>query len=339
VTGSGPVRDPGAVVVIVAVMLVALMAVAALAVDLGHEWQARRGLITATDAAALAAAQRYAGGLDGCDTVDANSAYALVAANQPSATVQLCDPHGTTVSGYVTVNATQPVDLLFGPIIGKSTGTAKASTTARWGAKTVESLRPFALCSTDSDLAAWVANPVPGTPIELTLDNQKSSTCNGSGEWGLVDYTNTNGGASNPQLETWLDVGYDGPHEFCRGPVVAPCDAMAIDTEAGNKVTNNRVRTAIDQLVTDGTVFWTPVVQASTGTGSGGDYPIVAFVGIKITFFEPNFTASLAKIDIEAETLFNTPSVPCCPLTEVPGTTPSVEICAVDPNSAAAGCT
>src|SRR5207249_1610024 len=105
----------------------------------------RRALITATDAAAMAAAQQYALKVEGCNTdttADPDGAYALMAANQPGATITGCTRTGKVANGYVTVNATQQIDYLFGPVIGHSTGTAAASSTARWGIKLVSNLRP-----------------------------------------------------------------------------------------------------------------------------------------------------------------------------------------------------
>ena len=58
----------GAVAVIVAICAVMLFGFAAYAVDSGHLWAARRGLITAADGAALASAKDYAIGKPGCAT-------------------------------------------------------------------------------------------------------------------------------------------------------------------------------------------------------------------------------------------------------------------------------
>ncbi len=65
-----PRDDDGVTLPLVAIMLVVITGMAALTIDLGNGWRIRRALIPATDSAALAAAQDYAQGINGCDTTD-----------------------------------------------------------------------------------------------------------------------------------------------------------------------------------------------------------------------------------------------------------------------------
>ena len=81
------VRDErGAVIVVVAIFVTVAIGSAAFALDLGNAWQARSKLHTATDAAALAAAETYANGGTGCASV--GSTY--VTSNDSAATMTSC---------------------------------------------------------------------------------------------------------------------------------------------------------------------------------------------------------------------------------------------------------
>ena len=63
--------ERGATTALFVMFITAFLGCAAFTVDLGHSWQERRNFITATDAAALASAQEYAEGGNGCASVAA----------------------------------------------------------------------------------------------------------------------------------------------------------------------------------------------------------------------------------------------------------------------------
>src|SRR4051812_44857626 len=122
--------ERGAVAVMVAIVLVLLMGLAALALDSGNGWRTRRSLITATDAAALAAADTYAQKGNGCAGVPST----FVSANVPAASVTGCNltPLGPGAAA-VTVQAKVPLHYTFAGIIGVGDRDVHSSTTAAYG--------------------------------------------------------------------------------------------------------------------------------------------------------------------------------------------------------------
>ena len=81
-------RSRGAVALMASAAIVAIFGFTALTIDLGNAWQNRRHLVTATDSAALAAAQEYALHGNGCGPV----ATTYVTNNKSNATLTTCTP-------------------------------------------------------------------------------------------------------------------------------------------------------------------------------------------------------------------------------------------------------
>src|SRR5262249_40137639 len=149
--------EKGVVAVIVAIVAVVLFAAAAYAIDSGNLWQTRRNMVTATDAAALAAAEGYALGNDGCST-----APSVLTQNRGDAQLDSCAPSGTdTHGGYVTVSGHTTVNYSFAGIFGLTNKQVDSATTAEWGIPTgAIGLRPIALCETATpELKQWLNLP------------------------------------------------------------------------------------------------------------------------------------------------------------------------------------
>ena len=122
--------EQGAAMVLVMLAMFALCGAAAFTIDLGNGWQTRRSLITGTDAAALAAAQTYANGGNGCTSVAAS----YLTMNSPAAALTGCTRSGVgSAGGLVTVTASEPVDAYFGPVIGFNDWTVTSATSALYG--------------------------------------------------------------------------------------------------------------------------------------------------------------------------------------------------------------
>jgi Flp pilus assembly protein TadG len=168
-------EDHGAVIVVVAIVTTLMFGVAALAIDAGHLWSSRRGLITATDAAALAGAAQALGSTSNtCTTPDPVSETAVQAAataelndNQPSATGTVsmsCNGD----SGEVTVTANQPVNLQFAPAVGVNGHQSVGSlSVAEFGSLAQPAgLRPIGICYQNPNFLDWEyygANPPTST--------------------------------------------------------------------------------------------------------------------------------------------------------------------------------
>lgn len=273
--------DDGFALVFVAISLVVLVGMLALVADLGNGWRTRRALIPATDAAALAAAQDYVNGSDGC----AASAGAYLSSNEGAAVLTGCDPHLYNADqGRVTVTASHNVRTWFAPVLGLGDYPVDSVSTAVWGPPaTVTGLRPIGLCIEGSAaLAAIIANPpASATPIRIDYSKDQPDACGGAsipGNWGTVDF---DGGAnSNADTKDWVLNGYPGEVSFGDHPVTScageahcyPGDTGALAGIAGE----------LAQLQTSGTTFTLPVFNFIENPGSNASMHLMGVVRVRL---------------------------------------------------------
>jgi len=306
--------ERGAVAIMVALLLVVLFGFAAFAIDSGNAWQARRHLITATDAAALGAANEFARGRDGCAGTDDT----LVSANFPGSSVSSCSRSAGTGAGYVTVTATHDVEWNFARIFGADGHTLSASTTAAWGSPLgVTGLRPLALCAEESHLSAWLATgptgPSPTYRISYTKASPGLCGSNVPGNWGVQDF---NGGAnSTPETRDWLANGYNGIVH--KGDLI-PGNTGAFSTSLGSE---------LDTLVSTGVSFVLPVFDVATGNGSNATFHIVNFVGVKLVGYKANGPEAGRYIDLQFQMVVAQGE--CCDRGSFSGVS-VVHVCSVD---------
>lgn len=175
--------DRGATIVIVGLMLVAILGMVALVTDIGGLVTMKRRVVTASDSAALAAAQSFArsqGGL--CGSAGGN-ATALAAAdsfaqdNISSATSVAFTPNCPDKSVEVQYKA--PVHFFFAQVLGQGSGDeVPATSTARWGP--VGRAKPAPIMVFESQLAdCHIPDDVTQLPRECTLDYPTSSGSRG----------------------------------------------------------------------------------------------------------------------------------------------------------------
>src|SRR3954452_17676233 len=145
--------DRGVVALIVSLSLVVLLGMTGLAIDFGNVWQTRRHMITATDASALAAAEVYATGANGCNS----TAGTYLSNSFAEATMRVCTVNKSVLQGTVTVSGTRKLDLLFAPVVSALTSTnVKSSTSVKYGPPSgLKGLRPFGLCIKAPVFAQW----------------------------------------------------------------------------------------------------------------------------------------------------------------------------------------
>ena len=261
-------RERGAVAIIVAICAVVLFGMAAYALDTGNAWGTRRHLITATDAAALAAAQKYAVGGNGCATEPS----AFVTANDVGASVTGCAfTNLGPGAGYVTVNAKKTVDYTFAGLFGINSQDIHSSTTALYGQPLgVTGLRPLGLCQDFGALKAWLDGgmPTPSDPIQISYTKDSPNDCgaNAPGNWGVMDF---NGGAnSNNDTKNWVLNGY--PDEV-DAPSTIPGDTGAISNSLAN---------GLSYLKTSGITFELPIYATVAGNGANAQFGVVGFVPV-----------------------------------------------------------
>lgn len=203
--------DRGVTLALVALSITVLIGICGLAIETGRLWTERRAMVTATDAAANAAAGAFGKQEDGCA-----EAATYLAANGASAAGSTCDYslawHGR--SGVVQVETTTTVDYGLGRFLGLESGTVQSSTAVIWGKQIYTNIRPFAFCSAaNADLNAWIQNPATELVVRFSLDSsQNVAQCTADGQaagnWGTVDFDG--GSNSTGETQNWLVNGYEG---------------------------------------------------------------------------------------------------------------------------------
>jgi Flp pilus assembly protein TadG len=318
-------NERGATAVIVAVCMVFMVGGAAFAVDLGNAWQRQRQLHTATDAAALAAAQDYALGANGCTS----TAGSYVAQNDSQAALTGCSEASTGgSSGYVTVAASSAVKFAFAGVFGIRGADVHSSTTAAFGTpKGITGLRPMALClNSEPELTSWLNLPHgptgPSTTIRILYSKSQPDACgaNAPGNWGMMDF---NGGAnSNAETKDWVLNGYQ--HEVTLSP-----PNIAGDTGAFSNSISSELSTLINKE------FQLPVFDQVSGNGANAQFRIVAFVTVKLIAFKTTGSEASRYLDLQFQT--RVAEGQCCSNGLNAGTR-VVDICAVTANFDANNC-
>lgn len=312
-----PAREDGVVAIIVALVIVLLFGFAAFTLDTGNTWQTRRHLITATDAAALAAAREYALNGDGCAGTDDT----FVSANFAGASVERCTRSGGTgpQPGYVTVGAKHNVDWHFAGVFGATGRDVHSTTTALWGNPLgLKGLRPLGLCAEAEELKDWLdTGPLgPSGTIRIMYNKAHPDDCgdDAPGNWGVQDF---NGGSnSNNETRDWLATGYPG--------MVSIGQWIPGNTGAFS----NSLSSELDLLKNSGQSFTLPIFSEVTGNGSNAAFRIAHFVGVKLIAYKATGAEASRYIDVQFDLIVSEGE--CCdrggPFTGVS----VVHICSVD---------
>ncbi len=321
-------NDRGAVIALTAIALVVLMGAAAIAVDVGVGWNTRRDLVTSTDAAALAAAQTYAAGGDGCTTTGPQ----YLALNAAGSMMTGCIlGSSATAQGTVTVNAEKDVDVYFGRAIGLQPYTTNSSTTARWGPPaSATGLRPIGLCADAID--SFFASPNSTQTLEISYDDQGSGSgqidfCGNDdpeGNWGIVDFGNDANSAA--QIKDELRNGY--PLPVYTGTIGGDCTSEAYACYEGStgQGLTNAYKTQLDYLKSNDIYFSVPIFDFFTdGSGANLEFHLVAFARVRIIDYK--LTGSSRSITLEFSPGLITGT--CCNPGGPPSNAYVIQICAV----------
>lgn len=270
--------ERGAAAPILAVMALGLLGVAALSVDLGNNWQEHRGLAIATDAAAIAAAQDFGDGIDGC----ANGAPALLTRNNPDAQMLSCVVGGDETLGWVTVSAEVVVDQMFAKTFGTDDVPVSQSSTAMFGTTTggpgSGGLRPMGVCldflQAEAIYASWAVGDMetPSAPMRVPYTKSNPNVCGAGtpGNWGTIDF---NGGSNGTtEIRNWIENGYDG-------------EVPAGWYEGNPGALSNSVQSQLLGLIDDNVVFTLPIYTEASGNGANAQFHIEHFVTVSLTDF------------------------------------------------------
>jgi Putative Flp pilus-assembly TadE/G-like len=274
--------EQGAVLVIITLSLIALFGMMVLVVDVGSVLFARRAIVNAADAAALAAAQSC-GKQEGQDEADLQ-AISYTVANQSGAAVVPGYPKYTPSCenpwGFVRVRVTTERPLFFAPVLGFDSDTPVTfEAMASWGgAGAGEKVAPLMLSSgrlTDCDIpppdpeaipaqgvicAFWWNNSPRSQPEDLT-----------NAEWGTLDLNNWDvpandgcGGNPNPpDFEEWMLTGFFEPL-----PIHPPPTPTYVCKGVGNF--GNSLNNIVEEAALRGDPLYFPVNDPQTQVDSGG---------------------------------------------------------------------
>lgn len=288
---TGPTSDRGVTSTLFVLFLSALLGLAALVIDIGNAWQERRQLVTATDAASLAAVQDYVHGDPGCTL----SAPGSVTANNSIATMTSCVhvPPTAGSPGHVTVEAEATVDFFFAGVFGINSKTVASSTTANYdtAGNVNGGLRPFGLCIDYlSDLTPTM------TPGNLEVYRiyygrlGQVTHCNGlgaiAGEWGTLDFD----GGANPlgDIRDWTHNGYDG--------TVSVGDWIEGNPGSFSPALSGELQYLIDNV----DHFTLPIIgDYNVLPGGNAEFQIASFVSVRLHDFKTTGSNDSRYVDLE----------------------------------------
>lgn len=294
----------GAAAVMVGAALTALLGSVALTVDLGHQRSTHRAMVTASDAASLAAAFELNTG------ASQNSACAraaeIVLENQPGATMTDCSLlTGGSGAGVVSVTVSETINYRFAPILGFESSDVASTTMSLYGEQGVRGVRPFGLCMSWLNglpqLNGWDQSSSVG-PIEVDYGNGggQANACGGaSGNWGSLDFDG--GSNSNYDQKEWIADGFDDP--------VYP------DTwvEGNPGAMAGWAASSLDALINSGETFPVPLFTSVTEEGgANAEFHIVGFAMVELTDYRVKGSADSRTLDLIFHPAESFPGIQCC---------------------------
>ena len=266
--------ERGAVAVLVALILVVLLGFAALAVDAGMLYSERAQEQNASDAAALAVAQKCA-----ISTSDPNcsgtSAIAKDLANKNAVdgqgninSVNLDLPNRkVTVSAGAkqTGGGSNSVSLFFARALGISTAKVLTSSTVQWGSP-LTGTTPFPLTFS----ICQVKGQVGGSPQLLQAHGTGANpSCNygpsGAAVEGGFGWTVQNPGSCGGYIDLSVNEGGSAPGNSVPNNCATTLQKWASTINAGKDI-----------------IVLLPIFDAVTGTGSGAIYHLISFAAFKV---------------------------------------------------------
>jgi len=251
--------DRGAVAVLVALLMVPLLACTALVVDIGAAYVERRQLQNAADAGALAIAQDCAAARAACNTMS-TTATSTATANAGASASAVPVRVGTTV----TVTATATVNYLFAPVIGVSSKSVSAKSTATWGAPVSgTSVLPitFSWCAFKAQTGGGVPTP---TTTSLRFSKSDGTTCTGPS------------GNVVPGGFGWLKL-VTGTNCVVTSSILG---ILMSDPGSSSPCSDTFFTAQLNKTVL------LPIFDKSGGTGSGAWYQVYGYAAFRLTAYK-----------------------------------------------------
>lgn len=291
----GQNHDSGITAVMVALLAATLAGMAAFAVDIGYAYSVKRQLSVTADASALAGAQaaaiefskqRAGGGTCDATELQVPAKTAAIATHNengpagsdgdPTVTVT-CSSSGDLPVINVEVNNRSTLPTFFGQLWGvenyRPPGRAVAQIS---GSQAYYGLRPYAVCVleiADEDDADFD----PNRTYQSVYDNgDDDSPCNFSpaGNWGLVNFNDSQSTASVGETTEWTQNGYPGA-------VTIPDPDMDGDPGASFN-TSPQIQSALTSIV--GKTVLLPVASSwdKEETGANANFNAVGVLSARI---------------------------------------------------------
>lgn len=326
-------NERGVSLALVALAMTVTMGMASLALDLGQGYWTRRALISATDAAALAAAQDYAKSGNGC----AGPAATYLTQNEPSATLVSCVTGAVdSNTNRVTITATEPVTTSFGKVVGFGNYSVQSVTTAEWGPPSgVTGLRPMAVCSSSNPAIRNLLNSTANvdTVVTVTYNNQGNACGAVSGNWGVLDFGQS---PSTPYTNGLITSGYQGTVPLENHAIASCQNGAEVHCQSGSPgALANANSAALDTLISRGTWFAVPIYNFAEGNGNNRAwFHIIGALRAQLVSYRVNGNQASRSLTFRFHPglLAGT----CCGAVNNGGNK-AIAICGVDPN-AFAGC-
>ena len=306
--------EEGAVAIIVTLCIMVIFGFTALVVDVGGLLTTKRQMVSASDSAALAAAQSCA--LDD-GQIQATAQADLLAKENVDLATQLSADFSETDDcsagdngGSVTVSYTTMKELVFAPVLGLPTQTdVPATAKAIWGATGGGVSVPLQV-----NVGEDGAFPCTTTGAECNIYYDNKFQTSSSSDWGFLSLDTSNGGwpttvAGNDANRTCPAPGANSIMDWISGagvevslvqdPSIAPTYVCARDGNMGSA--SGPMFDALEDLV--GGVYLFPVNEPPGIETNGREkYAIVGFIPLKITAVlagdDPDVFGTLAESDV-----------------------------------------
>lgn len=312
-------EESGAVAVIVALSLIAIFSMLVLVVDVGGLLLARRAMVNASDAAALAAAQSCASAEDTldpeaqADTYAADNVATAVTGTTNITEIVGCDDEG---NGHVSVEYLTQQDLFFAGVLGfGNTGDVRTAATAAWGAAAGGYAVPIVLESGYLQGICKIPDGVSiGDTCAMYYNNGDSSL--GDANWGFMNLEqwNVDSGenchaAGSDDRGDWILNDYDDPLVLNGAPPGSEPTYVCNDTGAGGNINANaNWGNLVERMETNPIVLF-PVNDCGGQLDKSGSvspcpstpdkYDIIGFTRLKlIAVYEGNDPAAIGTPDV-----------------------------------------
>ncbi len=252
-------NEKGVAAIVVAIVMVALLMSLGLVIDVGRDYQVRRQLQTAADAAALAGAIDLAKNQSQADAYATAQSYANKNFSAPFDQLEITFPAAKKIE--VTVKKIEPT--FFAGVLGKNSVQVAANAVAGGQLLTTvsEGVVPIIIPFQSIDNVG---------PNQETTFNLAGKNCMQPGFFWLVNFSGS--GAGTPDYAEWIKDGYPEPVSIG-------------DTAAGNGM-KAALKSALAERLEEHPQMIVPLYDGTKTSGGSKTYKVVGFAEFVMTGFK-----------------------------------------------------